>query len=173
MQVINEMTDSLTLRQYRPADNDRVRELHEVALRSAGGFIEGAPEPDLDAVEETYLANEDFLVGEIEDRIVAMGAFRPATDHSTEFLDCSETTAELKRLRVDPDHQRNGYGQTVYDELERRAREQGFTEIVLDTTPQQTGPRRFFEANAFEQVGTERLRWESEPLELLFYRKEL
>lgn len=71
---------SLSLRQYCPADTDRVRELHEAALRATGGFIEGTPEPDLDADEAAYLADG-------------------------EFLDCSETTAERKRLRVDPDHQ--------------------------------------------------------------------
>ncbi len=167
------MTTALDLRQYRPADDDRVRELHETALRAAGGFIEGVPEPDLDAVEKTYLTDGDFLVGEIDDRIVAMGAFRPATGHITEVLDCSGTTAELKRLRVDPVHQRNGYGQAVCEEVERRAREQGFTEIVLDTTPAQTGARRFFETNGFEQVRTERRRWEGDPFELLFYRKSL
>lgn len=167
------MTDSRTIRQYRPADNDRVRELHEVALRAAGGFIEGAPEPDLDAIEETYLRDGDFLVGEIGDRIVAMGAFRPATGSITEVLDCSETTAELKRLRVDPAHQRNGYGQAVFDELERHAREQSFAEMVLDTTPQQVGARRFFETNDFEQVRNEHRRWEGDPFELLFYRREL
>lgn len=119
------MTDSLPIRQYRPTDTDRVHEFHEAALRAAGGFVEGASEPDLDAIEETYLTDGDFLVGELDDRIVAMGAFRPAQGYITEFLDCSETTAELKRMRVDPDHQRQGYGQTVYDELECRARGRG------------------------------------------------
>lgn len=167
------MTDSLVLCQYRPADNDRVRELHATALRAAGGFVEGVPEPDLDAIEETYLTNGDFLVGEIEDRIVAMGTFRPAQGYVTEFLDCSETTAELKRMRVDPDHQRQGYGQTVYEELEHRARERGLTELVLDTTPPQVGAQRFFETNGFDQVQSEHLQWEGEPFELLFYRKSL
>lgn len=167
------MTDSLVLRQYRPADNDRVHELHATALRAAGGFVEGAPEPDLDAIEERYLRDGDFFVGEIEDWIVAMGAFRPAQGYVTEFLDCSETSAELKRMRVDPNHQRQGHGQAVYDELERRARERGFTELVLDTTPPQVGAQRFFETNGFEQVQSERLQWEGEPFELLFYRREL
>ncbi len=167
------MTDSPTIRQYRPADNDRVRELHATALRAAGGFVEGAPEPDLDAIEETYLTNGDFLVGEIEDRIVAMGAFRPAQGYVTEFFDCSETTAELKRMRVDPDHQRQGYGQTVYEELERRVRVQGFSELVLDTTPPQVSAQRFFETNGFDQVQSERLQWEGEPFELLLYEKKI
>lgn len=166
---------SLHLRQYRPADEDRVRELHEEAMRAVGGFVEGVPEPDLEDITHAYLdQGGGFLVGEIDGRIIAMGAFRPATGYLTEFLDdLPDTTAEIKRMRIDPIHQRHGYGQMIYDELEQQARERGYTDLVLDTTAQQVGAQRFFEKNGFEKVRCEYVQPGDKGFELVFFRKSL
>lgn len=69
---------SLTVRSYRPDDRDRVQELHEVALRAAGGYVEPAVEPDLATIQAVYKESGRFVVGTLEDRIVAMGGVRPA-----------------------------------------------------------------------------------------------
>jgi ribosomal protein S18 acetylase RimI-like enzyme len=92
-------------------------------------------------VEETYIdSGGDFLVGLLDDEIVAMGAFRPPTGYLTDYFDdLPKTTAEVKRMRVDPGQQRRGYGQQIYDELERRAEKRGFTDLVLDTSPDWDG----------------------------------
>ena len=45
----------MQIRRYERADHDRVLELHEAALRDAGGWIAGTPEPDLDDIPGTYL----------------------------------------------------------------------------------------------------------------------
>jgi ribosomal protein S18 acetylase RimI-like enzyme len=162
----------MNIRRYLPEDSDRVYELHEEALRAVGGFIEEIPEPDLEDVEQSYIdQGGEFLVGEIGGRIVAMGAFRPAEGYIADFLDTSDNTAEIKRMRVDPAHQRQGYGQSIHDELERRARECGFIELVLDTTPQQIESQHFFEKNSFDAVRRERLQPREEVFELIFYRK--
>lgn len=169
------MTSSLRLRQYRPNDHNRVLELHEKAMRAVGGYVDGVPEPDLDDITNAYFDQSgEFLVGEIDDCIIAMGAFRPVTGYITEFLeDLPDATAEIKRMRVDPTYQRHGYGQAIYDELEERARELGFTDLVLDTTAQQSGAQRFFEQNSFEKVRTERVQPGDHAFELVFYRKSL
>ncbi|RDI71294.1 GNAT family N-acetyltransferase [Halopelagius longus] len=169
------MSPPLRLRRYRPEDHDRVLELHEEAMRDVGSFVEGVPDLDLEDVRGAYLdGGGEFLVGEADGRIVAMGAFRSAEGYVTDFLDdLPETTAELKRMRVAPDHQRRGYGQRVYEELERRARQRGFSDIVLDTTPKQVGARHLYERNSFEEVLRDRVRVADESFEILFYRKSL
>jgi len=168
------MSASLSLRRYEPEDHARVVELHEAAMRAVDAYVEGVPDPDLDDIEGTYLDGDgEFLVGERDGRLLAMGAFRPAEAPLTEVLDVSGRTAELKRMRVDPGAWRNGYGQRVYDELERRARERGYTALVLDTMPHQTGARRFYATNGFELVRRGQLRGEAGSVELLFYRKQL
>ena len=108
-----------------------------------------------------------------EGSLVGMGAFRPATGYITEFLDVTADSAELKRMRVDPAHQRNGYGKTIYDKLERRAHNEGFREFVLDTTPQQEAARQFYRTNGFELAGRERVEADGQSFELLLYRKPI
>ncbi|WP_267641175.1 GNAT family N-acetyltransferase [Haloarchaeobius amylolyticus] len=168
------MPPTLELRRYQPADQDRVRELHEAAMREVGAYVADAPDTDLETIPETYLAEGTFLVGEVDGRIVAMGALRPATGYITEFVDdLPETTAVLKRMRVDPAHQRQGYGSRLLAALEDRARELGFTELVLDTTPTQVAAKRLYESHGYEQVQREQVRLAGEELVLLCYRKSL
>lgn len=169
------MSEELRVRRYRPEDADRVRELHEAAMREVGAYVEGVPEADLADVEASYLdAGGEFLVGETEGRIVAMGAFRPVEGYLTELVrDLDDRAAEVTRMRVDPAHQRRGYGTRIYDALERRARDGGVTEFVLDTTPPQLGARRLYEAQGFEAVRRTEVEAFDEPFELLVYRKPL
>ena len=163
------MGDSFTLRRYQPDDSDRVWELHEDAMRGVDAlanesvFAEVLPndeelDEDLRAIQETYIEpGGAFFVGEIDKKIVAMGAFKPADD----------LVAEIKRMRVDPDHQRQGYGQQVLNTLETEAKERGFTEFVLDTTARQSGARQLYEKNGYHETRRETIG----EYEMIFYRK--
>ncbi|WP_255194797.1 GNAT family N-acetyltransferase [Halorarius litoreus] len=168
------MSDELVVRRYRPEDASAVKRLHAAAMRDAGTFTEGVDDADLDAVEEMYLSDGEFLVGAVDSDLVAMGAYRPL-DGGTEplFEDLPDATAELKRMRVAPDHQRRGFGKRVYDELEDRAREAGFRTLVLDTTPAQTAAQRFYEANGFVHERDADVTFAGERLTLRLYRKRL
>lgn len=162
----------LSIRRYQPADHARVLELHEEALRETGAYIEGALEPDLDHIEAVYLDEGEFVVGELSERIVAMGAIRPAHGYVRSYLpELPERTAEIKRMRVDPAHQRRGFGQRIYDILEAWAREQDFTDLVLDTTPVQTAAMAFYEDNGFDRCAEETIPLGDQSFELYFYRK--
>lgn len=168
------MAESLEIEQYRPEYRERVLELHEDAMRDAGGYVEGVAEPDLADIRGSYVeTGAEFLLGCRGEEPVAMGAFRPATGYITGFLDVTGRTAEVKRMRVDPAHQREGYGQAVYDELERRARDRGFRTFVLDTTPQQEGSRQFYRTNGFDLAGRETVEVDEQRFELLLYWKSI
>lgn len=168
-------TTELTIRRYRPADEARVLELHEEALRDANAYAEGVPDPDLDDVEAHYLApGGEFLVGLVDGRIVAMGAFRPVEERTAEAFDgLRRPAAELKRMRVAPPHQRRGFGQQIYEELERRAHAEGFAELVLDVQAHQEDARQFYERNGFEVEREVEIEAFGETLETMFYRKPL
>lgn len=154
------MTD-LDLRRYEPTDRERVLELHEEALRATGEYIEDVPaevEADLHDIEGGYLLpGGEFLVGEMAGTIVAMGGFRPVERSWLREVD-DDRTAELKRMRVDPVHQRRGYGERVLQTLEERAREQGFKRMWLDTAPELTAARRLYEKHGYEQTGRREFR---------------
>lgn len=169
------MGSSLSIRRYQQSDLNRVLELHEEAMREVGAFVEGAPDTDLHDVEGTYLdTNGEFLVGEIGGEVVAIGAFRPATGYITEFLDgISENSAEIKRMRVAPERQGNGYGTQIFIELEERAQERGYAELVLDTGPTQEAAKRLYEANGFEEQSRELMKVVDQTFVLIFYRKNI
>jgi len=150
----------LTLRRYEPSDCGAVLDLHERALRDAGAYADDLPdgaEADLDDVEAAYLERGgEFLVGERDGEIVAMGAFRPF--EGSEAFDYPERdvpTAEIKRMRVSPEYQRQGYGEHVLRALEERAHERGRQRLVLDTGIEMTAAQSFYESHGFEQVGRE------------------
>ena len=154
---------ALTLRRYEPADAHAVWDLHERALRDAGGYDEAfaGRDADLGQIGERYLdAGGEFLVGERAGDIVAMGAFQPHDD-----------AVVLRRMRVDPAHQRSGYGTRILNDLEARARKRGFDRAELDTTPVQTAAIAFYEHHGYERVGREY--YEQADTTLLFYEKRL
>lgn len=102
-----------------------------------------------------------------------MEAFREPTGYITDLVDGGDTTAELKRLRVDPDHQRRGFGAAILDALTERARELGYESSVLDTTSGQPGAQRFFETNGFRRIGRDQIEGPDGAIELLLYRGNL
>lgn len=178
------MTGDLTIRRYEPADAERVRAVHEAAMRDAGAYREDeALDADLRAIEETYLAaGGAFLVGCVDGRVVATAALTPpetATDAGgsktvaaveavADAVD-DAVRAEVTRMRVHPDHQRRGYGRRLLRAVEDAARERGVDELALDTTARQAPAQRLYEDHGYEAVDRRRLG----EYELVFYRKEL
>jgi len=153
-------TGPLHIRRYESGDKDAVRRLHDDALNEVGAHLGSGPwDEDLDEIEDLYLdSGGEFLVGVMDGEVVAMGALRRI----------SPETAELKRMRVRPDLQGRGYGQTVLDALHRRAAELGYTTLRLDTTIQQRVAQHFYIKNGYREVG----RGDIGPFECIFYERD-
>jgi ribosomal protein S18 acetylase RimI-like enzyme len=151
----------LTIRRYTPADQATVEHLHVFAIQQTGAYLGRGPwDDDLYAIEEHYLNNHgEFLIGEYEGQLVAMGALRRT----------SPTRAEIKRMRVHPDYQGRGFGQLILTELEARARALGYTTLHLDTSTMQIAAQKLYEKNGFREVGRQKLH---QLLDIL-YEKEL
>jgi len=163
----------LTIRQYEPGDGERIRELDERTLREVNAYVDDPevvremhPEgketfdEDLYDISGKYLdAGGEFLVGLLDGEIVAMGALERESD----------TRARLTRMRVQPGHQRQGFGQAILDALESRAVELGYEELLLDTTARQEAARAFYEANDYAEFTREQ--WGE--FDVRIYRKSL
>ena len=150
----------LNIRRYQPSDHAAVWELHKTALVAAGAYSPGATDPDLNQIEAVYLNNGgEFLVGTIQDRVVAMGALR-RTDSDR---------AEIRRMRVHPDFQKRGFGQAIYTALEKRARELGYSVLHLDTAVVLVGAQHFYAKNGFKEVRRGKLG----ELDCIFYEKQI
>jgi ribosomal protein S18 acetylase RimI-like enzyme len=138
------MTD-LRVRRYEDRDKEAVWRVHERAFRAALPEFSPAVDRDLRDVPGSYLAEGEFLVGERAGEVVACGGFLPV----------EEATVELKRLRVLPKCWRQGYGRALVGELERRAREEGYERVVLDTSEYLEPAQAFYRSLGYHQVDTE------------------
>lgn len=151
----------MLIRQYLPSDQAQVWELHNKALHAVNAHAgKGEWDNDLQQIEEIYLKNGgEFLVGIRDNRLIAMGALRHISINS----------AEIKRMRVDPEFQRKGLGQIILNALEKRARELGYKNLQLDTTMKQVAAQKFYEKNGFQIIRRGKLAG----FECLFYEKSL
>ncbi len=83
-----------------------------------------------------------FLIAYIDDAAVGCGAVRR--------LD--ETTAELKRMYVDPSVRGRGIGRALIEALEREALHLGVTRIVLETGTRLASAIRLYERAGYARI---------------------
>lgn len=139
------MTQTQTVRRYRPSDSDRVWTVHERAIRASPlEFYENAPADELlTRIPKSYLeTGGEFVVGLVDGTIVSIGGYQPEDEH----------TCTLKHIRVHPDHQRQGYGKEILEELEERARSDGFRRVSLCTNNRLEAARQLYEANGYREL---------------------
>lgn len=146
------MAGDLTVRQYEPSDAERVWAVYKLALKAHNWtFIDEFPSnravtDSVLGITENYLEDGgDFLVGLSEDEIIATGGFKPE----------DETTAEIRKMAVHPDHQRRGYGRCMLMELEDRAERRGFRRTILETFERLRAARRLYESYGYEEIRRE------------------
>jgi ribosomal protein S18 acetylase RimI-like enzyme len=116
--------------------------------------------PDLEDPHRSFiLAGGEFLVVDLDGRVVGMGAIRGS----------AESRAEVLRVRVHPAIRRQGVGRSLMSALETRAVELGFDELDLDTTVEQPEAIAFYRALGYSEIGRQAFpAWE-----LVYFRKQL
>ncbi|MFD0673317.1 GNAT family N-acetyltransferase [Cohnella sp. GCM10027633] len=135
----------ILIRQYSTDDHDHVWRVHLLVVSEAGVEPTHQHYHDIFHIEEQYLrSGGEFLVGTGQrGQVIAMGGLKK--------LD--ETKAEIKRLRIHPDHQKKGYGKLMLSQLEHRAQELGFRHIYLDALHNQHGAHTLFKNSGYLEVG--------------------
>ena len=154
--------NKLEIRSYTSADSEAVIHLHNVALEAAGAHVGNGPwDSDLLNIEGVYLENNGaFLVGLLDGQIVAMGALRKISNEK----------GEIKRMRVLPQFQRQGFGQVILDVLEKEAVARGYKTLCLDTTVLQVAAQKMYLKDGYIEV---RRTKQGFPFETIFYEKRL
>ncbi|MFA6535881.1 MAG: GNAT family N-acetyltransferase [Candidatus Paceibacterota bacterium] len=154
--------NKLVIRVYTVADLEQIINLHNIALEATGAHVgNGHWDRDLWDIENIYLKNNGtFLIGSLQGQIVAMGALRRI----------SEEMGEIKRMRVLPQFQRQGFGQAILTALETDAAKRGYKLLCLDTTVLQVASQKMYLKNGYTE--TKRTK-EGFPFETIFYEKRL
>jgi ribosomal protein S18 acetylase RimI-like enzyme len=152
---------SLRIRRYVNADHDAVWALHNVALEDVGAHAGNGPwDDDLHTIERVYFDDRgEFLVGLVDDEIVAMGGLRHSEDGR----------GQITRMRVDSRFQRRGFGRLILERLEARARELDYRALCLDTTVHQTAAQAFYRGEGYFETGRTRLG----PFRVILFEKHL
>ncbi|MFZ2149710.1 MAG: GNAT family N-acetyltransferase [Minisyncoccia bacterium] len=157
--------ENIILRRFEKKDEDAIYNLHVTVMKHAGTFIYVAKlrkewDKDLKNIEEIYIKNKgEFYVATAEDKIIGMGAIRKV----------DETTAEVKRMRVEPSMQGKGIGKLILDRLIERAKELGYKKLILDTGEEQKTARHLYETRGFKEYN----RGEIAGQETIYYQVEI
>jgi GNAT superfamily N-acetyltransferase len=149
------------LRRYTPADQAAVEEMHVRVIQQTGAYRGRGPwDDDVYAIADAYLNDGgEFLIGEWDGVLVAMGGFRRT----------GAARAEIKRMRVEPAYQGRGLGQILLAELESRARALGYHTLHLDTSVAQVPAQRLYERNGYREIGRDHYG----EIEVILYEKHL
>ena len=108
------------------------------------GRSQSEDEADLMAIDQVYLrAGGEFLIGFINEKLVAMGGFQRLTD----------TSAELRRMRIERELQGRGYGTQLLRELERLAFQSGIRTICLAVARQRPLTLEFYRKHGYQESG--------------------
>lgn len=127
-----------------------------LTVTRAGGAVGGAPTAtpaDLEPVIEDALSRvaegkDHMVAAQHEGELVGFGflSFRPGP--------LFRHWATVKRLQVDPAHQKRGFGGALLDELTRLGREELGLEQLHLTVRGGTGTERFYEEHGYVVVAT-------------------
>ncbi len=133
----------LTIHRFQPSDKEAIMALYKIAsIYSEIGYREGPWYQDFDDIEEFYLNGGEFLVGYLDNQIVAIAGLQKIND----------AEAHVRRIRVHPDYRRKGYGLKILKQLERSAKELGFSILRLRTSTNQKMAQGLYEKNDYIHI---------------------
>lgn len=135
----------MRLIRYQPEHREPMLALHRSAIVGFTlGMSQQDDEADLVAIEQVYLRDGgEFLIGFINERLAAMGGFKRLSD----------TSAELRRMRIEPELQGKGYGTQLLRELERIAFQSGIRALCLDTARRRPLTLEFYRKHGYQETG--------------------
>ncbi|MEQ8953728.1 MAG: amino-acid N-acetyltransferase [Gammaproteobacteria bacterium] len=93
---------------------------------------------------------ENFMVGELEEVVIACAALYPINN----------SYAEIACIAIHPDYRKNGYGERLLASLQTEARNAGFEKVLVLTTVTQ----HWFLEHGFDEVSIEELPAEKQAL---------
>jgi GNAT superfamily N-acetyltransferase len=137
--------ESMRLIPYQPEYREALLALHRSALVGFSlGMSQQEDEADLMAIEQVYLrGGGEFLIGFLRERLVAMGGFERLSD----------TSAELRRMRIERELQGRGYGSQLLRELERVAVRSGIRTVCLSAARRRPLTLEFYRKHDYQETG--------------------
>ena len=118
------MQQAIIYRQFEVRDQDAARQLILNGLGEHFGFIDETRNPDLDNIQENYIARgATFLIAQLNECIVGTGA----------LLEQGPTLGQIVRMSVDRAYRRHGIGRTLMHHLLEVAYQCKYVQVQLET----------------------------------------
>lgn len=134
----------MTIRHFRPTDQDAVRRLILEGLGEHFGFVDKSANPDLDDIQANYVdCGAFFFVAQEKDEIVGTGC----------LLRESETEGRIVRMSTAKSHRRTGVASRLLDAIVHEARDCGMESIVIATEPHWADAVGFYQSKGFVPYG--------------------
>jgi GNAT superfamily N-acetyltransferase len=129
---------AITIRLFRPTDQDAARGLILAGLGERWGWIDPTRNPDLDDIAAAY-GHGWFVVALVDGALVGTGALIPE----------AAGVGRIVRMSVRQALRGQGIGRRILAELAAIARRAGYHTLVLETTSSWTDAVRFYARNGF------------------------
>jgi len=130
----------------RRADSRAPETLHLVEqLWAELGFLYPEVKGPPAAPDEIVGERASFVVAWVKGEAVGCGAFRPLSEDQ-------DHVAEIKRMYVEPTMRRRGISRSILSELEKLARNCGYTVIRLETGLRQPSAIRLYETSGYHRI---------------------
>ncbi len=128
----------ITIRPFAASDQASAKALVQAGLGEHWGWVDHTRNPDLNDISASY-CDGTFLVAERDAEIVATGAYLPD----------DPGVVQIVRMSVRADCRRLGLGRRMLASLLERARVEGYSRAVLETTETWDEVIAFYVANGF------------------------
>ncbi len=150
----------LTVRTYAPDDLAAVLQLYEHGLLQ-GQIAPNDTGADVDNIEQAYLEDETihFWVAEVDGQVLGMIGVAREREH----------TAEIRRLRVDPQWQRTNLASTLVETALAHCQHHSYLKVVFDTRCDPDTTMDLFDRFGFQHTRTR----ETEEKDLLEFYLDL
>ena len=137
--------EEVAVRPFEAADTEAVQWLYENGLLE-GQIPMGDTGADIDNIEQAYIepARNGFWVAEYGGEIVGMVC----------VAEGDRNLAEIRRLRVQPDRQRQGIGIMLMEQAVQFCHHHGYLKVVLDTRIKRGPAEEIFDKFAFQHNRT-------------------
>lgn len=142
----NDSVPRVKVRTFRPEDQCAVSHLYDHGLL-AGQIAPNDTGADVDNVQAAYLSEEGnhFWVAELDGKVIGMIGVAKEDNH----------LAEVRRLRVDKEHQHEPIATLLLDTALAHCKKHGFLKIVLDTRLNtQSDAIKFLDRAGFQHTRT-------------------
>ena len=127
---------------FSPRHQERAAELINAGLGEHFGIADPTQNPDLFDIASSYRGG-CFLVAIAEESVVGTGA----------LIVEAEFVARIVRMHTDKRFRRSGVATRMISELESRAIERGFKEVVLDTGKAWHDAIGFYLSKGYREIG--------------------